>query len=114
MLGVVLGLVLGKQIGITGVAAFSIFLGIAKKPTGVSWKLLYSISWLGGIGFTMSLFISALAFGGAPLNDAAKLGILIASLIAGVGGFFFLKRNLPRYHSKYNGEETTERTIVAG
>ena len=61
-------------------------------PQGLTWRHIYGLSWLGAIGFTMSLFIASLAFGDATLLAAAKVGILGASLVAGVGGFLILKR----------------------
>ena len=90
-LGVVVGLVLGKQLGITLFAWLAVRSGLAIMPTNVTWRHIYGISWLGGIGFTMSLFIAILAFGGSPLLAIAKVGILIASLIAGAGGWLILR-----------------------
>ena len=93
--GVVLGLVLGKPIGITAFSWLAIrFLGAA-MPANVSFRQLHAVSWIGGIGFTMSLFISGLAFGASPLLDAAKVGILGASLAAGVAGYTLLRRSRP-------------------
>lgn len=60
-------------------------------PSGVTMKHTYGAAWLGGIGFTMSLFISDLAFGGGPVLALAKIGILVASVIAGVGGYAILR-----------------------
>lgn len=89
-LGVVVGLVLGKQLGITLFAWLAVKLGWADLPEAVSWPQLYGVSWLGGIGFTMSLFISGLAFREPEPLAHAKLAILIASLVAGVVGFLFI------------------------
>jgi NhaA family Na+:H+ antiporter len=90
-LGIILGLVVGKQVGITLFSFLAVKLGLANLPAGVSWKHIYGVSWLTGIGFTMSIFISALAFAKDPVMlDQAKLAILIASLIAGIGGYLFL------------------------
>ncbi|MCM2284162.1 MAG: Na+/H+ antiporter NhaA [Desulfobacula sp.] len=90
-LGIILGLVVGKQAGITLLSFLAVKLGLANLPTGVSWKHIYGASWLTGIGFTMSIFISALAFTGDPaMLDSAKLAILTASIIAGAGGYVFL------------------------
>ncbi|HEU4563174.1 MAG TPA: Na+/H+ antiporter NhaA [Gemmatimonadaceae bacterium] len=91
-LGVVLGLVLGKPIGITLFSWAAVRFGLAVLPTGVSWRTLHGVSWLGGIGFTMSLFIAGLAFEGSAMLDAAKVGILAASLIAGTVGWLLLRR----------------------
>src|ERR671916_356811 len=90
-LGIVAGLLLGKQLGITLFAWLAVKSGISEMPGGVSWLHIYGAGWLGGIGFTMSLFISDLAFEDSPLLDVAKLGILTASLIAGVAGWSILR-----------------------
>lgn len=83
---VLLGLVIGKPLGITLAAWAAVGGRLAALPEGVSWRALHGCAWLGGIGFTMSLFVSGLAFEGTPLHDASKLGILSGSLIAGVVG----------------------------
>jgi NhaA family Na+:H+ antiporter len=86
-LGIILGLVVGKQVGITGFSWLAVKLGWATLPTGVNWRLIYGAAVLGGIGFTMSLFIGNLAFGETPaLLEAAKLGVLVASLICALLG----------------------------
>ena len=90
-LGVILGLVLGKQIGITAFTYLAVKLKIADLPDGVTWKQIYAVSWLGGIGFTMSIFVSGLAFGESMLLDYAKIGILVASLAAGAIGYVLLR-----------------------
>jgi NhaA family Na+:H+ antiporter len=92
-LGIVLGLVVGKQIGITLFAWIAVKTGLAAMPAHVTWRQIYGVSWLGGIGFTMSLFITGLAFVPGPLTDLSKTGIYIASIIAGAGGLWILKRN---------------------
>jgi NhaA family Na+:H+ antiporter len=97
-LGIVLGLVVGKPLGITIVACLAVRLGLAARPAGASWAALHAVSWLGGIGFTMSLFIAGLAFGApdaAPLLTAAKLGILLASALAGAVGYVLCRRLTP-------------------
>jgi NhaA family Na+:H+ antiporter len=65
--------------------------GLAALPCDVRWRHLYGAGWLAGIGFTMSLFVGSLAFGDGPLLDAAKLGILGASLVAGAIGWAILR-----------------------
>ncbi|MBI3004866.1 MAG: Na+/H+ antiporter NhaA [Ignavibacteriales bacterium] len=90
--GVTLGLVFGKQIGITAFSWIAVRTGIASLPAGVSWRHVYGAGWLGGIGFTMSLFIAGLAFGASPLLNVAKVGILSASALAGVGGYMLLSK----------------------
>ena len=95
-LGVILGLVLGKPIGISLFAWLAVRSGIAALPPGVSWRALGAVSWLGGIGFTMSLFISDLAFtDGAHVNEA-KIGIFTASVLAGILGWVMISRTRPK------------------
>jgi NhaA family Na+:H+ antiporter len=94
-LGIVLGLVVGKQVGITLAAYAVVRLGLATLPEGVRWAHIYGVAWLGGIGFTMSLFIAGLAYGQGPLLAVAKVGILAASIIAGIGGTLVLRRTDP-------------------
>jgi NhaA family Na+:H+ antiporter len=90
-LGIIAGLVLGKQLGITLFTWLNVRMGLATLPDGVTWAHIYGASWLAGIGFTMSLFIANLAFGLSPLLNTAKVGILTASVIAGVGGWLILR-----------------------
>ena len=89
--GIVLGLVLGKPIGITLFAWVAVRLRLAVLPEHVTWHTLHGVTWLGGIGFTMSLFIASLAFSDAALLDSAKVGILGASSIAGIVGWLMLR-----------------------
>jgi len=92
-LGIVLGLVIGKPLGITLFSWFAVRAGLATLPADVSWRSVHGVAWLGGIGFTMALFIAGLAFSDAPdLLAAAKLGILAASLVAGVVGWYVLRQ----------------------
>ncbi len=90
-IGVFIGLLFGKQIGVMLSAWVVTKLGFAELPEGVRWSHLYGVGWLAGIGFTMSLFIGSLAFGAGPLLDAAKVGILAASFIAGIVGWTILR-----------------------
>ncbi|GAC1036669.1 Na+/H+ antiporter NhaA [Pseudomonas sp. No.117] len=86
-LGVALGLFFGKQLGIGALALLAIRSGLARLPEGASWLQLYGVALLCGIGFTMSLFIGALAFPGAPfLVDEVKVGVLLGSLLAALAG----------------------------
>jgi Na+:H+ antiporter, NhaA family len=95
-IGIILGLVVGKQLGISLGALVAVRLGLASLPEGVGWRHIYGAALLGGIGFTMSLFIATLAYGdGSPEIALAKLGVLVASAIAGVAGFVVL-RTIPR------------------
>lgn len=92
-LGIVAGLFLGKQIGIFGSSWLAIRLGLAKRPRDVSWPQLYGVSVLGGVGFTMSLFISGLAFEhtGEYSINLARLGIVVASSLSAVTGYLILR-----------------------
>ncbi len=90
-LGIVAGLVLGKQLGVTLFAWLAVKSGVSELPGGIGWRHIYGAGWLAGIGFTMSLFISDLAFPDGSLVEIAKLGILAASLIAGVVGWMILR-----------------------
>lgn len=90
-LGVGLGLILGKFIGIAGVSWVAIRLGVASLPKGANMMQICGVALLGGIGFTMSIFIAELAFSHQPeLILQAKLGILFASLFAGIAGYLWL------------------------
>lgn len=89
--GIFLGLVLGKPIGIMLFSWLAVTFGVAQLPEGVSWKHMHAASWLGGIGFTMSLFIAALALKGAHEDMLAKIGILSASLVAAIAGSLLLR-----------------------
>ncbi len=90
-LGVVAGLVLGKSAGITLFAWGSVRLGLAALPGDARWPQLHGVAWLAGIGFTMSLFIAGLAFGEGELLSVAKLAILVASIVACLGGMLVLR-----------------------
>lgn len=88
---IALGLVAGKPLGITFAAWLACRAGLAALPAGVSWAMLHGATWIAGIGFTMSLFIAGLAFGGSPAFDAAQLGIMGGSLVAAVVGAVLLR-----------------------
>lgn len=89
-LGILAGLVLGKQTGITLFSFMAVRAGIAVMPAGSTWRHLYGAAWLGGIGFTMSIFIAGLAFEGTELLSMAKVGIFAASLVSGFVGWLLL------------------------
>jgi NhaA family Na+:H+ antiporter len=91
-LGVMAGLIFGKVLGIAGVAWLSIKTGIAKLPQGSNMSQIFGVAFLGGIGFTMSIFVADLAFAGnEALIFQAKVGILSASLFAGLFGYIWLR-----------------------
>jgi NhaA family Na+:H+ antiporter len=85
-LGVFIGLLFGKPIGITLFSWLAVATGWSTLPQGVNWRMLHGAGWLGGIGFTMALFIAGLAFEGTPRLDEAKLSILVASAAAAIIG----------------------------
>lgn len=89
--GIACGLMIGKPLGITLFSWLAVKLGVADLPDDMSWRQVLGASMLGGIGFTMALFIGSLAFGESELLNTAKIGILGGSLISGIGGFLLLK-----------------------
>ncbi|MDQ4089505.1 MAG: Na+/H+ antiporter NhaA [Actinomycetota bacterium] len=90
--GVMLGLVLGKILGIAGAAWLAARIGVARLPEGANWTMMFGIASVAGIGFTVSLFVAELAFDAGPLQDAAKLGVLAASAVAALIGGIALAR----------------------
>jgi NhaA family Na+:H+ antiporter len=106
--GVLLGLLVGKPLGIFGACWIAVKLRIAQLPQTVNWSHVAGVGVLAGIGFTVSLFISALALDDPALLDAAKTAVLCASLLAGVTGYFLLSRvKNPKATEAYqqNGQE---------
>jgi NhaA family Na+:H+ antiporter len=89
--GIVAGLVLGKPLGIVGFSKVAVKMGIATLPRGVNWLQMAAVGILAGIGFTVSIFISSLAFDDPLHLMEAKAAVLGASLIAGVAGYFALR-----------------------
>lgn len=98
-LGIELGLVVGKTLGVFGFCALAIALGLAKLPRGASWTNLLGVSALCGVGFTMSLFVGSLAFEGSGTSMSTvfdeRLGILAGSVTSGLLGYLILNRTLP-------------------
>jgi Na+:H+ antiporter, NhaA family len=90
-IGVVAGLLVGKQFGITIAAWAVVRTGLARLPSGVTWLQIYGAAWLCGIGFTMSLFIAELAYDGSSALVTSKVGILAASVVAGVVGYVLIR-----------------------
>lgn len=90
-LGIIIGLVAGKFFGIFGISYLVVKTGVTELPDGVGWRQIAGASFLGGIGFTMALFIGGLAFEDPAMLDRAKIGILAASLIAGFAGYITLR-----------------------
>jgi NhaA family Na+:H+ antiporter len=89
-LGVALGLLVGKPLGITAFTWLAVRLGLADLPRGVRWRHVIGAGLLGGVGFTMALFISGLAFRAGILQTEAKLAILVTSVVAGAAGYLVL------------------------
>lgn len=98
-LAVICGLVIGKFLGILGFSWIAVKLGWAPMPAHSNWHEIASIAMLGGIGFTVSLFIATLSFGADPTQAGllahAKLGIVVGSLLSGLAGFIWLHKTLP-------------------
>lgn len=120
-LGVLVGLVVGKPLGITIFAWLVVKGRLAALPTGVTWWQLYGVGWLAGIGFTVSLFIDSLAFTDPELVAVAKVGILVAAVLAGSIGWAWLwwataaegKATGPPGNSK-EGPDVSEHCAAAG
>ncbi|NHJ01339.1 MAG: Na+/H+ antiporter NhaA [Candidatus Heimdallarchaeota archaeon] len=101
-LGVILGLAIGKQLGIFTLSYLSVHFRLTELPSGVTWRHIYGGALLGGIGFTMSLFISSLALIN-PINIiAAKTGIILGSLISGSIGYYLLDKNFKDKQKAYS------------
>lgn len=92
--GVVAGLVIGKPVGIILFSWLAVRAGVARLPHGVHWRMIAGAGMLGGIGFTMALFIGGLAFRDAGSLDAAKVGVIAASTVAGIMGWLVLRSAL--------------------
>lgn len=90
-IGIALGLIVGKPLGIFAFTFAAVSLGLCKLPADLNWKNIFAVGLLGGIGFTMSIFITLLAFDNETIINNSKLVILLSSLTAGLLGFFALK-----------------------
>ncbi len=95
-LGIMLGLVIGKPLGIWLFSFIGVGLGLCTLPNDLKWKNIVGAGFLGGIGFTMSIFITLLAFDQAHFVDNSKIAIMIASLVAGLIGFITLQMTLKK------------------
>jgi NhaA family Na+:H+ antiporter len=91
-LGIIVGLFVGKQIGIFSASWIAVRVGIADLPRGVGWRHIHAVGILGGIGFTMSLFVASLAFDDPTIHQTAKAGILSASILSAIVGAWLLSR----------------------
>jgi Na+:H+ antiporter, NhaA family len=101
--GIVLGLVVGKVVGITAFSGLAVRLRIARLPDRVTWPGIVAVSAVAGIGFTVSIFITGLAFGGDPLEQQAKIAILAASLLAAAVGSTLLVATARRARAEVMG-----------
>jgi NhaA family Na+:H+ antiporter len=111
-LGIAAGLFLGKQIGIFGAVWLAVKFGIASQLRGATWLQIYGVSILCGIGFTMSLFIGALAFPDSPLLiEEAKIGVLVGSFLSAVVGFAVLWF-APQHRAQQEADEALDREIA--
>jgi NhaA family Na+:H+ antiporter len=102
--GIITGLVFGKPLGVVLFSFIAVSLGICALPKDLKWKHVIGIGFLAGIGFTMSIFITLLAFTEPGFITNSKIAILIASLIAGIIGLFWLKKTLPKKALILNNE----------
>ncbi|HJL30281.1 MAG TPA: Na+/H+ antiporter NhaA, partial [Polyangiaceae bacterium LLY-WYZ-15_(1-7)] len=103
--GIIAGLFLGKSLGIFGASWLAVKLGLADLPQKVNWAQLFGVGILGGIGFTMALFIAGLAFPEAEQLETAKVGIMIATIVSGLVGFLVVRATSgPAEASKEEGE----------
>ena len=100
ILGIAFGLIIGKPLGIFFITFITVKMGLCKLPSDINWKSVLGVGFLGGIGFTMSIFITLLAFDNEAVINNAKLIILLSSLVAGVLGFVFLKATLKDSHTE--------------
>jgi NhaA family Na+:H+ antiporter len=89
--GVLIGLVVGKTVGVLGATALAVRLGVARLPSGTTWRHLFGLATSAGVGFTVALFVTSLSFDTAATTDAAKVGILAGSTLAGTIGFAILR-----------------------
>jgi NhaA family Na+:H+ antiporter len=91
VLGVALGLVAGKTIGVFLASVLAVKLGLGKLPAGTSWRHVLGLSMVAGVGFTVALFVTSISFTDPALADSAKIGILLGSAVAGTIGYLFLR-----------------------
>jgi NhaA family Na+:H+ antiporter len=90
-IGVMLGLLVSKPLGITAASWLAVKVRFAALPTGVNWRQVHAVGWLGGIGFTMSIFVAALALNSDSLLVQAKLGVFAGSLAGAVIGWLLMR-----------------------
>lgn len=106
-LGIALGLVIGKPLGVLGFSFLAVKSGLVKLPEGLNWAHVAGLSAIAGIGFTMSLFIGTLAFNSGALLNEVRIGVLLGSTVSALGGYFFLRAVL----EQGKGGETEDRPV---
>jgi NhaA family Na+:H+ antiporter len=104
VLGVGLGLVAGKTVGVFAASFLAVKLGLGRLPPGTTWRHILGLAMVAGIGFTVALFVTSISFTDPALADAAKIGILLGSAVAGAAGYLFL-RAIPVPDSATDGTE---------
>lgn len=103
-LGIIIGLIAGKLLGISLISRLLVWLKLAELPEGTNWKQIYGMAMMAGIGFTMSLFIGELAFKDEQMIESAKLATLVASSLAAIGGLLFLRFANPVIEEGHPGD----------
>jgi len=99
-LGIALGLIVGKQLGVFGITFVMVKTGLARMPSGANWLHIYGISCLAGIGFTMSLFIGGLSFSDPTLMNEVRLGVLSGSVLSAILGYTALSLAIKRQNAQ--------------
>lgn len=102
---IAIGLFAGKSVGITALSWLGVKSGLAELPEGIKWKNLFAVAVLGGLGFTMAIFVANLAFGNPAMLDQAKVGIFLGSIVSGVIGFYLLKFMFPNPVKETNKDQ---------
>ena len=91
VMGVAVGLVVGKTVGVFAASVLAVRLGLGRLPAGTTWRHVFGLSICAGVGFTVALFVTSISFTDPALADSAKIGILIGSFLAGILGYLFLR-----------------------
>ena len=91
VLGVSLGLVVGKTVGVFAASVIAVKLGLGRLPAGATWRHIFGLAICAGVGFTVALFVTSISFTDPALADSAKIGILLGSAVAGTVGYLFLR-----------------------
>lgn len=113
VLGAALGLVVGKTVGVVGATWPAVRLGTGRLPVLTTWRHVFGVAVCAGIGFTVALFVASLSFTDPTLTDAAKIGILGGSLVAGVAGYLWLRVCPPVDEDGPPAEQDADRAPLA-